>query len=134
MIRLFQQVYNIPGTLAANHTFASQIGRTPAQVLGRSGEQVLPGAIEQVRPIFERVRQTGRPFQGAAFPFEFEDQPERGTTYWDGTICPVYEPDGTFEGYLLIHKEVTDRVQTEEECDQLQTENQRQRRILEERG
>lgn len=103
---------------AANGVFSRQIRHRLDEIVDRSAEAVIPGATAQVGKIFRRVREAGKPWHGAASPFEFEDQPERGTTYWEYTVCPVYEPDHEFAGYLLTNREVTGQVQAGQECEE----------------
>ncbi len=107
---------------AANKVFAQQVRRPLASTVDHPVEEVIPGWTEQIGPIYRQVQETGRPFQGDAEPFVFREQPERGVTYWECTVFPVYEPDGGFEGHLLVHREVTERVRGDRECDDLRAE------------
>jgi PAS domain S-box-containing protein len=51
--------------------------------------------------IFREVVRTGKPYSAYAKPFVFPDQPERGVTYWNWTLHPVFEPDGTVGGLVF---------------------------------
>ncbi|MCL4533842.1 MAG: PAS domain-containing protein [Bacteroidetes bacterium] len=114
---------------AVNASSAQQTRLHPGGMIGRSPEEVFPSAKDRIGRICEEVRETGKPFQAEAFSFEFKDQPERGLTYWDLSISPLYGTDGAFLGYLVLHREVTKRQRAEEERqrlpDQLQAMNQR---------
>ena len=106
---------------AANRVFADQMRCSLEDLVGRPAEEAIPGWTEQVSPIYHQVRETGQSFRNGAHPFVFREQPERGTTYWESTVFPVYEPDGEFEGYLLVHREVTERVRAHRECQRADT-------------
>jgi len=103
---------------AANERFAQQVQVPLDKIIGRPLEKVIPGWAEQVGYIYRQVRESGKPFHGEQFPFVFKDHPERGVTYWDYTVSPVYGASNTFLGYLHLHREVTRRVRDEEELQQ----------------
>ncbi|MCL5957772.1 MAG: PAS domain S-box protein [Chloroflexi bacterium] len=104
---------------AANQSLARQIVVPLDKIVGHCGEEVVPGSMEQVEHIYRDIRETGRPFRAEEYPFVFKDQPERGVTYWDSTVSPIYGADGTLLGYLLLLREVTERKRTEEERERL---------------
>lgn len=106
---------------AANRVFAEQMRCRLEELVGRPAEEAIPGWTEQVGPIHRHVRETGQSFRDGAQPFVFRAQPERGTTYWESTVFPVYEPDGEFDGYLLVYREVTECVRAHREHQQAQT-------------
>ncbi len=110
---------------AANERFAQQVRRPLEQIMGHPGDEVTPGWTGQVGRIYEQVRGTGQPFHAEAYPFIFQEQPERGTTHWDTTVAPVCDPDGTFRGWLLAQREVTERVRAEEAHEALLREVER---------
>ncbi len=95
---------------AANRTFAQQMGRRLEEVVNRPAEDAIPGWTAQMEAINRQARESGRPQRGDEHPFQFADQPERGVTYWEYSVSPVFEPDREFGGYLLAHREVTGRV------------------------
>jgi PAS domain-containing protein len=94
---------------AANEAFGREMRRPLSDIINRPAEEAIPGWTAQVSTIYHHVREAGEALHCDAFPFEFHDQPERGVTYWEFTVCPVYEPDREFGGYLLTHREVTGR-------------------------
>ncbi|MDA8218353.1 MAG: PAS domain S-box protein, partial [Dehalococcoidales bacterium] len=113
-----------------NAAFAAQLRLPLAQIEGRPAEEVIPGWAGQVGNTYQRIRETGVPFQATAFPFAFKAQPERGITYWDSSIAPAYCPDGAFRGYLLLQREVTDRVQARQQLQEAFAREQAQREEL----
>ncbi|TAK36601.1 MAG: PAS domain-containing protein [Chloroflexota bacterium] len=116
--------------LAANKTFAEQIRVPLDQITGQPGDQIIAGWTERVGHIYREVRDTGEPFKFEAYPFIFQDQPERDTTYWDSSISPVCGANGTFLGWLLLQREVTERVRSERERERLLEEAEAQREML----
>ncbi len=71
--------------------------------------------------IFREVASSGKPFSVTAKPFEFPDHPERGTTYWDWSLHPIFEPDGSVGGLVLSLIDVTQRERTAHEISQKNT-------------
>ncbi len=47
-------------------------------------------------------------------PFEFPDQPWRGTTYWDWTLTPVKDAGGRVDRLVLSRMDTTERVLREQ--------------------
>ncbi|MBI4317695.1 MAG: PAS domain-containing protein [Chloroflexi bacterium] len=98
---------------AANQSLARQIRVPLDRIAGRSADELTPGWTEQMGDIVHKVRATGQSFQAQAFPFVFKNQPQRGTTYWDFSLSPVYRDGNVLIGYLMLTREVTERVQAE---------------------
>ena len=105
---------------AANETFARQVRVPLSQLPGSTAEDVIRGWSEQMSHIYDEIRTTGEPFHSDALPFVFRGQPERGLTYWDISISPVYGTDGVLLGYLRLSREVTERKSAEKEHRRLQ--------------
>ncbi|MCL4532374.1 MAG: PAS domain S-box protein, partial [Actinobacteria bacterium] len=97
----------------ANESYARQMGIPPRKIIGCSVEELLPGLNRPAGTVWRDVRDTEEPWYAKAYAFEFPDQPERGVTYWDTTISPVLGPDGAFQGWLVQHNEVTERLRLE---------------------
>ncbi|TCL62392.1 PAS domain S-box-containing protein [Hydrogenispora ethanolica] len=118
----------------ANDQFAQQLRISSEALLGYS-EQPLPGWSPQMSAMYEEVRNTGKPFRGESVPFQFEKQPERGITYWDFTLAPVNGKNGTFLGWVLIHRETTEKIMLEKEkailIDKLQQERDQLEAVIE---
>ncbi len=87
-----------------NATYAEGCGYSVAELIGKNHFALFPNAENQA--IFERVRDTGEAYVARARAFEFADQPERGVTYWDWWLRPIYGPQGT-EGVVLSLVDVT---------------------------
>ena len=78
--------------LKVNQGYADGAGHPPEFFIGKNHFDLYPH--EENERIFRRVVETGEPFVVFSKPFEYPDQPERGTTYWDWSLQPVKEPDG----------------------------------------
>lgn len=104
---------------AANQTFAREMHHPLPEIVGRPADQVIVAWPERMADIFRRVRETGQPVSGGAYPFVFRDQPQRGTTCWESTVSPILAPDGSFRGWLFVQREVTEREQAEAERNRL---------------
>jgi PAS domain S-box-containing protein len=65
--------------------------------------------------LLDEVVRTKKPFQAFARPFEFVDQPERGVTYWDWILQPIFDEQGELDFLFFSSNEVSERKQAEEE-------------------
>ncbi len=95
-----------------NDAYALGSGHSKEELLGHNHFELFPNPENQA--IFEGARDTGQPVEFQAKPFEYADQPERGTTYWDWSLVPVKDGDGQVQGLVLALQEVTERQRAEE--------------------
>jgi two-component system CheB/CheR fusion protein len=98
--------------VCVNETYAATCGYRPDEMVGKNHFVLYPHAENEA--IFRRVRDSGQPFEIHDKPFEFPDQPERGTTYWDWTLTPVVNAENQVTGLVLSLFETTERTQAEE--------------------
>ncbi len=70
---------------------------------------------EENQAIFQRAVDTGEPFFVTAKPFEYPDDSELNTTYWDWSLIPVKDENGKLTGLVFTLAEVTDRKRAEEQ-------------------
>jgi signal transduction histidine kinase/ActR/RegA family two-component response regulator len=84
---------------------------------------------EENESIFRHVRDTGEPFSIRDKPFDFPDQPRRGTTYWDWTLTPVKDSEGWVSGLIFSLFETTERIKMEEDRRVLQERLQRSEKM-----
>lgn len=99
--------------IKVNAAYAAADGRRPEDLVGRNHFALYPSADNEA--IFRRVIETGQPYSAYARPFEFPDRPERGVTYWDWNLYPVFDSTGQVEGLVLGVTEVTERQRAEQE-------------------
>lgn len=99
-----------------NETYAATCGYRPEEMIGKNHFALYPHPENEA--IFARVRDTGQPFEVRDKPFEFPDQAERGVTYWDWTLRPVRDRDGSVTGLIFSLQETTERKRNEEKLEQ----------------
>ncbi len=90
-----------------NEAYAKTCGYTPEEMIGQNHFDLYPHAENEV--IFKKVRDTGVPTEFKDKPFVFNDQPQRGVTYWDWTLQPVQNNQGKVEGLVFSLVETTER-------------------------
>jgi len=112
----------------ANAAYVTASGHTLEELLGRSHFDLFPHPENQA--IFERVRATRQAITFRAKPFEFADQPWRGTTYWDWSLVPVPDSTGGLQGLVFSLIDVTETVRSVKEREALLDEVDRQRSIV----
>ncbi|RKZ52428.1 MAG: hypothetical protein DRR08_28300 [Candidatus Parabeggiatoa sp. nov. 2] len=108
--------------IRVNRAYAKAEGENCDQAFfqGKNHFELYPH--EENEAIFRRVVETGKPLTSYAKPFEYQEHPERGVTYWDWTLQPIKEADGKVEGLIFILLDVTDRVGAEQEVHKLNEE------------
>jgi PAS domain S-box-containing protein len=97
--------------IRVNRAYAEADERTPEFYIGKNHFVLFPN--EENEQIFRKVVETGQPYSVYAKPFEYDKHSERGVTYWDWSLQPVKEPDGSVGGVVLSLVNVTDRIQAE---------------------
>jgi len=90
-----------------NQCYAATCGYQPEDMVGKNHFDLYPN--DENETIFKRVCDTGEPIEVHDKPFEFPDQPERGTTWWDWTLTPVKDQAGEVIGLVYSLIETTDR-------------------------
>ncbi|MEF8873460.1 MAG: PAS domain S-box protein [Candidatus Thermoplasmatota archaeon] len=96
-----------------NSAYAESAGYTREELLGENHFELFPD--EENKEIFEKVRDTGEPITYHDKPFEYPDDPERDTTYWNWNLAPVKDDEGEVQGLVLSLMETTERVKQEKE-------------------
>ncbi len=91
-----------------NDAYAAATHRAPASFVGQNHFALYPHDENQA--IFQRVVDTGEAYVVNGRLFDHPDQPERGTTYWDWSLTPVKDPDGTVQRLVLTLADATERV------------------------
>jgi PAS domain S-box-containing protein len=95
-----------------NPAFAADSRRPPDFFPGKNLFDLYPS--DRNKAIFQRVVDGGEPFQFKSEPIQFSEQPERGMTYWDGSLVPVRNDGGRIDGLVLTLSEVTGRMRAEQ--------------------
>ncbi len=94
--------------IRVNSAYAKGCGHRKEELISKNYFELFPDPENQV--IFERVRETGKAAEFKAKPFEFPDQPWRGTTYWDWTLTPTKDAEGKVDRLVLSLSETTEQV------------------------
>ncbi len=113
--------------IRVNSAYATGSGHAIDELVGRNHFDLFPN--EENQAIFERVRDTGKAVQFHDKPFEYQDQPWRGITYWDWTLVPVKDAAGHVQGLVLSLVNTTERKRVEQA---LQESEKRYRDLYEE--
>lgn len=98
--------------LRVNRAYAEADGKTAEFFVGKNYFELYPD--EENERIFRRVLETGEPYVAYEKPFAYAHNPESGLTFWDWSLQPVLEPDGTVSGLVLGLVDVTRRVRARE--------------------
>jgi PAS domain S-box-containing protein len=109
--------------LMVNSAYVKGSGHTRTALIGRNHFDLFPHAENQA--IFQRVRDTGKPYRATEKPFEYVDQPDRGVTYWNWILAPIKDATGRVEGLLLSLLDVTPQVEARLQVEALAGEAQR---------
>jgi len=115
-----------------NHTYAELIRTytpyTPEQALGMSYFDYAAGSRPQVEEWFQKVRDTGQVDTRYGFKLVLKRDGQEETTYWDTSVAPVLDAEGTAEGILVLTQDVTERKRAEEA---LRESEERYRQLVE---
>lgn len=108
--------------IMVNATYVKGSGKlSKGELIGHNHFDLFPS--DENKEIFERVRDTGEAIKLTEKPFEFPDQPERGTTYWDWTLTPVKKESGETSSLVLSLVDVTEKVKSRQYNEALNTIN-----------
>lgn len=98
--------------LRVSRGYAFVDDRRPEELIGRNHFEVYPNPDNEA--IFRRVVETGQPHVEFAKPFEYAENPERGTTWWDWSLIPLAGESGAVGSLLFILIDVSSRVRAEQ--------------------
>ncbi len=94
-----------------NRAYAKADEREPSFFPGKNHFDLYPNAENE--EIFRRVLESGETYLVYAKPFEYEQHPERGVSYWDWSLAPTKDSRGAVLGLVLTLMDVTGQVQAE---------------------
>lgn len=95
--------------LWVNRAYAQADEREPSFFPGKNHFALYPDAENEL--LFQQVVQTGVPYVAHARPFEYPGHPQRGTSYWDWSLVPIFDRDGAVGRLALTLMDVTEREQ-----------------------
>ncbi|MCP3900881.1 MAG: PAS domain S-box protein [Desulfobacteraceae bacterium] len=94
-----------------NKGYAAADNQTPSFFQGKNHFELYPH--KENEKIFQSVVKTGKPVFFDARAFEYPEQPERGTTYWDWSLVPITSDSEKTNQLVFTLAEVTNRVKAE---------------------
>ena len=98
--------------ISVNPAFGEADGRNPDFFSGKNYFALYPDMDDKA--LFEQVLKTGEPMTVYEKPVISSRHSERDVTYWDWSVQPVKDPDGSVAGVLLTSVNVTERKRAEE--------------------
>lgn len=97
--------------IKVNDAYAAADGHPAEYYEGKNHFELFPNLENQA--IFQQVVDTGELFSVKEKPFEYANNPERGVSYWNWRLQPVFEVDGSVQGLVLSLVDVTERKRAE---------------------
>ena len=99
------------------------------KALGHPIEDLIPG-WSQMDTICQKTRLRGQLFTADFSPFFVENQPEQDAIYWKITVGPVHGTEGSFLGWVLVLRDVTQYKQNEEKIGILSRDLENKKTLL----
>ena len=120
--QLLEQILNTTDILIAfmdpqfnfikvNRAYARADDREPEFFPGRNHFDLYPN--KENEDIFNRVVKQKKPYFTIAKAFSYAEHPERGVSYWDWSLIPIFDFNNIVVGLVLTLQDVTDRVRME---------------------
>lgn len=91
-----------------NEAYARSAQMSPDELIGKNHFALYPHAENEA--IFRQVRDTGNTVFYKDKPFEYPDQRDRGTTYWDWSLAADKGTEGRVVGLVFSLRETTSYV------------------------
>ncbi|MDO8737124.1 MAG: PAS domain S-box protein, partial [Thermoleophilia bacterium] len=98
--------------IRVNRAFAVSDENEPSFYTGKNHFDLFPD--KENEEIFKRVVETGEPYFATAKPFQYEEHPERGVSYWDWSLVPIVDGSGAVTSLIFTLLNVTKRIKSEE--------------------
>ncbi|AKL95913.1 sensor histidine kinase ResE [Clostridium aceticum] len=98
--------------IRVNKQYAAAGNHPPEFYIGKNHFALYPYTDNEM--IFRRVVETGQPISFHAKPFEYQEFPKLGVTYWDWDLIPVKNSHGSVTGVILSLVDVTKRKKAED--------------------
>ncbi len=95
-----------------NRAYAVAEGHDPSYYVGKSHFDIFPNPENE--RIFRRAVETGQPHSVRAQRFEYPGRPERGVSYWDWTLQPILDREGSVTELVLSVQDATDWILSQE--------------------
>lgn len=100
----------------ANDAYYPLIGKTEEEFIGKPLLELFPENRDVLEPLVREVIRTGIPFYGNEMEVVLSRNGKYETCYFNSVYEPVYEPDGSISGIMIIASEVTQQVSARKEA------------------
>jgi PAS domain S-box-containing protein len=108
LIALMDPQFNF---IKVNRAYARADDREPEFFPGRNHFDLYSN--KENEEIFNRVVKEKKPYFTIAKAFSYTDHPERGVSYWDWSLIPIFDFNNIVVGLVLTLQDATDRVRME---------------------
>ena len=98
--------------IRVNRAYANSDSKAPLYFIGKNHFSLFPNTDNE--EIFAECLKSGNAYYAYAKSFDYEYNPERGTTYWDWSLQPVKDNDGKVTSLLLSLIDVSKRIHAEQ--------------------
>jgi len=98
--------------IRVNKAYANTDSKAPSYFVGKNHFSLFPNTDNEA--IFTDCLSSGKAYYAYAKAFDYEYNPERGTTYWDWSLQPVKDKDGKVISLLLALIDVSRRIHAEQ--------------------
>ncbi len=120
--QLLEQILNTTDILIAfmdpqfnfvkvNRAYAQADDREPEFFSGQNHFDLYPD--KENEEIFNRVVKQKKPYFTIAKAFSYAEHPERGVSYWDWSLIPIFDYNNNVIGLVLTLQDATNRVRME---------------------
>ena len=113
--------------IKVNNAYARADDKTTDFFVGKNHFDLFPN--EENKKIFKEVLKTGKSYFTFAKPFKYENNPERGITYWDWSLIPIKDKKNRVEGLILSLLDVSERILNKIKLDKTENELGHARRL-----
>lgn len=103
--------------LKVNDAYANGCGKTKEELIGKRHFDLFPSA--ENKRIFTRVLRTGKPVSFMDKPFLLGNDPRHALTYWNWTLEPIKDHDGTVKGLVISLIDITELKMHQKEIQKL---------------
>jgi PAS domain S-box-containing protein len=99
--------------IRVNRAYAEAENRDSEFFTGKNYFEVCPD--QELEPAFRKVAESGEPHVAFERPFQYAGTHDGNLSYWDWSLLPVKETDGSVHGLVLTLIDVTGRKKAEED-------------------
>jgi PAS domain S-box-containing protein len=94
-----------------NDYYLPLVGKTREEFVGKSLLQTLPEAKETIEPLARKLFSTGQPLVVNEYDLFVNRNGKRNKCYFNSIWKPIFELDGSVNGFIAIAHEITEQVE-----------------------